>query len=51
MRKLQKEYDELTVQRGKINEEIKALEESEIVKKYLQLIRQNNVLSYQQRNL
>lgn len=51
MSKLKQKYDELTEQRKKIIEEIKPLEESETVKRYLELKQQNKDLYNQQLNL
>lgn len=44
MSNLKKEYDEITKQRKKIIEEMKLLEENEIVKRYFELTKQNETL-------
>ena len=48
MSELINKYEELTVKRRKIENELKQLEESEIVKRYLKLKRQNENLYNQQ---
>lgn len=51
MSNLKKEYDEITEQRKKIIEEIKPLEENDVVKKYFELKKQNENLYEKQLTL
>ena len=51
MSNLKKEYDEATEQRKRIIEEIKALEENDVVKKYLEIKKQNENLYEKQLTL
>ena len=51
MSNLKKEYDEVTEQRKRIIEEIKPLEENDVVKKYFELKKQNEILYEKQLTL
>ena len=51
MSNLKKEYDEVTEQRKRIIEEIKPIEENDVVKKYFELKKQNEILYEKQLTL
>ena len=51
MNNLKKEYDETVAQRKKVIQEIKPLEENDVIKKYFELKKQDEDLYEKQLNL